>query len=326
VLLFDIYTNLLPRIHTIHAYSHRFTLTLSIGVLGWWQALLLSVGAGSVALLVFVCCIYPSLRAYIFRTMSTKVFDQHGRLVDVPPEIELRVIERDDDELEPRSQNGGHMGGGKHIRGDNVAAGASATVNPTQAEWYHTPQPPARIGTDYRDYEPESYEEEGRLVVLDNPLQRHLARQMDVFDYLDPVETEYECADCHSRQLYKVGTAKVMIIKNKIDALWELKESGMPLRSRVAVIKLKRMFGHVQILTTTIKSFAHGSNDVSNSIAPLAGIYVLYTSGAVGDPTTEGLPLWLLAIGGCGISVGLFFGRRVIKTVGAEIAPLTPST
>jgi len=38
------------------------------------------------------------------------------------------------------------------------------------------------------------------------------------------------------------------------------------------------------------------------------------------------IPVWILMYGGVGICIGLFvWGRRVIKTIGEDLTPLTPS-
>jgi PiT family inorganic phosphate transporter len=84
------------------------------------------------------------------------------------------------------------------------------------------------------------------------------------------------------------------------------------------------MFAVLQILTACAVAFAHGSNDVANSIGPLAAVVHTVQAGAVtGKAPVE---LWMLCLGGFGILVGLAtYGYRVMETVGKKITELTPS-
>ncbi len=82
------------------------------------------------------------------------------------------------------------------------------------------------------------------------------------------------------------------------------------------------IFRKLQIVTSCYVAFSHGANDVANAIAPVAAIIPLATTGVLGDKVE--VPMWLLAIGGIGISLGcMTWGRRVMKTVGSRITNLT---
>ncbi|NKB58444.1 MAG: inorganic phosphate transporter [Alphaproteobacteria bacterium] len=75
------------------------------------------------------------------------------------------------------------------------------------------------------------------------------------------------------------------------------------------------------ICAAALLSFAHGSNDVANAVGPLAAIVNAVTEGEVAAKVT--LPLWVLAIGAIGISVGLLlFGPKIIEIVGEKITKL----
>ena len=75
------------------------------------------------------------------------------------------------------------------------------------------------------------------------------------------------------------------------------------------------------IFAAALLSFAHGANDVANAVGPLAAVYDALSTTAVS--TKVAIPLWVMVVGGVGISVGLaLFGPRLIKTVGSEITEL----
>jgi PiT family inorganic phosphate transporter len=87
---------------------------------------------------------------------------------------------------------------------------------------------------------------------------------------------------------------------------------------------VERVFAVLMIVTACSMAFAHGSNDVANAIGPLAAVIGIAKTGLVGAKST--IPIWVLALGGGGIVVGLAtYGRRVIATVGHKITQLTPS-
>ncbi|CAF0754166.1 unnamed protein product [Adineta steineri] len=90
-------------------------------------------------------------------------------------------------------------------------------------------------------------------------------------------------------------------------------------------IEIAGIFKYLQILTAIFGAFAHGGNDVSNAIGPLIGVWLIYDSGQVA--TSQPTPLWVLFYGGLGMSVGLWvWGRRVIQTIGEDLAKITPSS
>ena len=75
------------------------------------------------------------------------------------------------------------------------------------------------------------------------------------------------------------------------------------------------------IFAAALLSFAHGANDVANAVGPLAAVYDALSTTEVS--TKVAIPLWVMVVGGVGISIGLaLFGPRLIKTVGSEITEL----
>ena len=80
----------------------------------------------------------------------------------------------------------------------------------------------------------------------------------------------------------------------------------------------------IQIITACFSSFAHGSNDVANAIAPLATIFSIYKNGYLLD--TAVVPIWILVIGAVGIVIGLStWGYKIIDRIGSELTKITPS-
>jgi PiT family inorganic phosphate transporter len=87
---------------------------------------------------------------------------------------------------------------------------------------------------------------------------------------------------------------------------------------------VERVFAILMVVTACGMAFAHGSNDVANAIGPLAAVISIASTGEIAAKSA--LPIWVLALGGGGIVVGLAtFGRHVIATVGKKITQLTPS-
>lgn len=86
----------------------------------------------------------------------------------------------------------------------------------------------------------------------------------------------------------------------------------------------ERVFSYLQVITATLNAFAHGANDVANSIGPLASIVAIYKSGAVSkSPDVEP---WILVLGGAGIVVGLAcLGYKVMAAIGVNMVTVTSS-
>ena len=59
------------------------------------------------------------------------------------------------------------------------------------------------------------------------------------------------------------------------------------------------MFLRLMVVTAAVVAFAHGSNDVSNSIGPFTAVIEIYLNGSISKGS--GAPLWVLLCGGIGI-------------------------
>ena len=86
----------------------------------------------------------------------------------------------------------------------------------------------------------------------------------------------------------------------------------------------ERIFSYLQVLTATLNSFAHGANDVANSIGPLASIIAIYNNNGITE--NAGVDTWVLVVGGVGIVVGLAcLGYKVMAAIGVNMVTVTPS-
>jgi PiT family inorganic phosphate transporter len=98
------------------------------------------------------------------------------------------------------------------------------------------------------------------------------------------------------------------------------------LRQRTALLPntksaLNRLFNIPLLLAAGLLSFAHGSNDVANAIAPVIAIQQAMLSTPASPMGS--LSPWLLLIGVVGLPLGLMlYGRRLVKTIASGITEL----
>ena len=90
---------------------------------------------------------------------------------------------------------------------------------------------------------------------------------------------------------------------------------------------IERVFKRFQAGTSCLIGFAIGSNDVANSVTPVVIIYFIAKLGHIPESFSNfDIPIWLLMIGGIGMSIGvLSLGHKVIGTLGKSITLLTNS-
>jgi len=72
-------------------------------------------------------------------------------------------------------------------------------------------------------------------------------------------------------------------------------------------------------------SFAHGANDVANSIGSFCAAFYVYQNMAVPGSSAEVYP-WVLALGATGIVIGLAtYGYNIMRVLGVKCTHITPS-
>ncbi|MFC1496953.1 inorganic phosphate transporter [Verrucomicrobiota bacterium] len=87
---------------------------------------------------------------------------------------------------------------------------------------------------------------------------------------------------------------------------------------------VEQVFAPLVVVTSCSVAFAHGANDVANSVGPLAAVVDIVSTGTI--KMKVAVPTWVLTLGGFGIVMGLAtYGYRVMHTVGTKITEITPS-
>ncbi|KHN80751.1 Sodium-dependent phosphate transporter 1-A, partial [Toxocara canis] len=99
----------------------------------------------------------------------------------------------------------------------------------------------------------------------------------------------------------------------------------LPVRDRRPDEKTLKIFSSIQVFTACFAGFAHGANDVSNAIAPLAALLSIYMDM---DVTQKGeTPIYVLLYGVFAICVGLIaLGKKVILTVGTKMSEINAAS
>ncbi|KAK3681259.1 putative sodium/phosphate symporter [Podospora appendiculata] len=110
--------------------------------------------------------------------------------------------------------------------------------------------------------------------------------------------------------------------------------SGTPEGQRMARVyanaekypnEVEHTYSFVQVLTACTASFAHGANDIGNSVGPWAVIYGAWSTGSAAQAKAP-VPLWQLAVLSLTISLGLVtYGYNIMKVMGNKITYHSPS-
>ena len=87
---------------------------------------------------------------------------------------------------------------------------------------------------------------------------------------------------------------------------------------------VEKIFVWLQIITACYVAFAHGANDRSNAIGPMAAVWQIYEHDVL--QSEAAVPTWMILLGSAGITLGVMtWGARVMVTVGKKITHITPT-
>ncbi len=88
--------------------------------------------------------------------------------------------------------------------------------------------------------------------------------------------------------------------------------------------KAEHTYSFLQVLTASTASFAHGANDVSNAVGPLAAVFLIWQTNMTSSKSP--VPIWILAYCGAALSIGLwFYGYHLMRMLGNRITLHSPS-
>lgn len=152
----------------------------------------------------------------------------------------------------------------------------------------------------------------------------------------NPAQAEYlqKCLQKATRNLQRVqsataGTPEVNVsglIDDVLQLQIETKKHYEFHTDNTELQKVERLFVYLQILSACMVAFAHGANDVANSIGPMSAVIEVARAGGETIAAQAPVPLWVLVLGGIGIVIGLAtWGWRVMETIGTKITHLTPT-
>jgi len=89
--------------------------------------------------------------------------------------------------------------------------------------------------------------------------------------------------------------------------------------------EVEHTYSFIQVLTACTASFAHGANDIGNSVGPWAVIYGAWSTGDAAKAKAV-VPLWQIAVLALTISAGLVtYGYNIMKVMGNKITYHSPS-
>ncbi|KAL2915950.1 hypothetical protein HK105_204373 [Polyrhizophydium stewartii] len=125
-----------------------------------------------------------------------------------------------------------------------------------------------------------------------------------------------------------VAKVKELLHKSLFADVATLQSQGAKKAHEVAIRydnKVEYLYSMLQVCTAAFASFAHGSNDVANSVGPLSGVYSIWSSGAL-PATKVRVETWILAIGAIGIDLGLaLYGYNIMRSLGNNLTYHSPS-
>jgi PiT family inorganic phosphate transporter len=94
---------------------------------------------------------------------------------------------------------------------------------------------------------------------------------------------------------------------------------------RRSAYQANRTFSALQIVSSFLFSFSHGSNDGQKTVGLMTGMLIFYGIIQKGPAGQLVVPYWVILLVQCSLSVGtLLGGWRIVRTMGLKITKLKP--
>ena len=176
----------------------------------------------------------------------------------------------------------------------------------------------------------------GLLSLTIVPYLHKLAEQTFIDEMKDNENHEIEISDdkCEPPDNTKLHMRIYNFIKNSLNVdrreIIEGDETVMNIHENAEKFddRTEISMRYLQIITACCDAFAHGANDVANSIAPFGAIWAIYESGEVSKKKNDlgDNAYWILSLGAFGIVIGLAtYGYKILHAIGTKLTKITPS-
>ena len=169
----------------------------------------------------------------------------------------------------------------------------------------------------------------GLLSLIIVPYLHKLAEQTFIDEMKDDENHEIEISDdkCEPPDNTKLHMRIYNFIKNSLNMdrreIIEGDETVMNIHENAEKFddRTEISMRYLQIITACCDAFAHGANDVANSIAPFGAIWAIYESGEVSKKKNDlgDNAYWILSLGAFGIVIGLAtYGYKILHAIGTK--------
>jgi sodium-dependent phosphate transporter len=118
------------------------------------------------------------------------------------------------------------------------------------------------------------------------------------------------------------STYKVHDVVDEESADYNVHAAAVWSAAEVHDIKTEQLFRYLQVFSASAMAFAHGANDVANTMGPFAAVFQIWKTSEI--PQSTPVPEWILVIGGVGLVAGLAtYGYKILRVLGVKVAKLS---